>query len=317
VNLPEANLPRSPQSLDAAPHVHVGVYRDPDRFLVLSIDGSPAVLLSTADGKPTVTDVDDPKRAEAKETEHKKGALELAVNIGDIEVVRGQQADVTLGGDLAVKVGAKTVVRGEIKVKSGKINVQSKDFDIQKGTISFVGDDPGDPQVNVTAEWTAPDGTHVFADYVGPVKTGKLTLRSEPSRPKDEIVSLILFGTADGSQSTPYAQPSPNTGVEAGTAVGGLATAGLSKGLDQLTGMNVQAKIDTSDSSNPRPEIEVQIAKALSVIFTVVIVEPPPGTNPDRTYLTLDWRFAAQWSLESTVGDEGSTFADMVWQHRY
>jgi translocation and assembly module TamB len=157
----------------------------------------------------------------------------------------------------------------------------------------------------------------VLANYVGPVKTGKVTLSSEPPRPKNEIVQLILFGTADGSEATPYASKSPSTGTEAGTAVGGLATDGLSKGLDQLTGMDISAKVDTSDSSSPKADIELQVAKDISIQLAYVIVQPPPGDNPDLVYATIDWRFVRNWSLETTFGDAGSTFANMVWQYRY
>jgi translocation and assembly module TamB len=170
--------------------------------------------------------------------------------------------------------------------------------------------------IKVTAGWTAEDGTRVFADYVGPLKTGKVTLRSEPARPKNEIVALILFGTADGSQATPYATPQPDVGTRAGTTVGGFATAGLSKGLDKLTGMDITAKIDTSQQ-NPRPEVEVQIAKDISLQLAFVLGQPPPGTNPDTTYATIDWRFMRSWSLETTFGNLGSSIADVVWQHRY
>jgi hypothetical protein len=157
----------------------------------------------------------------------------------------------------------------------------------------------------------------VLADYVGPAKTGKVNLSSEPPRPKNEIVQLILFGTADGSEATPYASKSPSTGTQTGTAVGGLATEGLSKGLDQLTGMNVTTKVDTSDSSAPRADVELQVAKDISLELAYVIVQPPPGDNPDLVYATVDWRFFGNWALETTFGDAGSTFADMVWRYRY
>jgi translocation and assembly module TamB len=208
-----------------------------------------------------------------------------------------------------------TEVTGQIRLLGGKLDVQGKSFEIETGTVTFVGD-PGNPLIKVTAGWTAEDGTRVFADYVGPLKTGKVTLRSEPARPKNEIVALILFGTADGSQATPYATPQPDVATRAGTTVGGMATAGLSKGLDKLTGMDITTKIDTSQQ-NPRPEVEVQVAKDISLQLAFVIGQPPPGTNPDTTYATIDWRFARSWSLETTFGDQGSSMADVVWQHRY
>src|SRR5208282_3164976 len=101
-------------------------------------------------------------------------------------------------------------------------------FEIERGTITFVGNDPGNPTVAVTAGWTAPDSTRVHADFIGPLKTGKVTLRSEPARPRSEILALILFGTATGSTMTPYTQAQPDGLTQAGTAAGGFATPGLS-----------------------------------------------------------------------------------------
>ena len=48
------------------------------------------------------------------------------------------------------------------------------------GTVNFTGQPTDNPVVVATAAYDSPDGTKGFADFVGPVKTGKLTLRSEP-----------------------------------------------------------------------------------------------------------------------------------------
>jgi translocation and assembly module TamB len=329
VDMPASGIPRSPQKLGDTAGVHVGVYRTADRFVLLPRDTAPVATILTRNrevaGLPStraregeaVTRPQPGGPSPAAPANDKNSTLAVTVTLGDVTVTRGQQATIEAGGEIRANIADAVVVRGVVHMKSGKLDVQSKEFDIKRGTVSFVGTDPSDPEVNVTAEWTAPDGTQVFADYVGPVKTGKVDLRSEPPRPKNEIVSLILFGTADGSASTPYASKSPSTGTQAGTTVGGLATDGLSKGLDQLTGMNVTTKIDTSDSANPRPEVEVQIARDVSLEFAFVIGTPPPGQNPDTTFATIDWRFARNWSLATTFGDEGSTFADLVWAHRY
>ena len=43
----------------------------------------------------------------------------------------------------------------------------------------------------MTAKWKAPDDTWIYADFVGPVQTGKVNLRSDPPRSREEILSLI------------------------------------------------------------------------------------------------------------------------------
>ena len=146
-------------------------------------------------------------------------------------------------------------------------------------------------------------------------RQGHATVRN-PARPQNEIVALIAFGTADGSAATPYQPASTDPSMQAGTTVGGFATTGLSKGLDKLTGLDITAKIDTSQA-NPRPEVEVQIARNISLELAVVLGTPPPGTNQDTTYATVDWRFHRNWSLETTFGNEGSSIADVVWRRRY
>src|SRR5262249_53141347 len=150
-------------------------------------------------------------------------------------------------------------VSGQIRLTSGILQVQGKKFEIESGTVSFVGADPSNPLVVVVAGWTASDGTRVYADFKGPLKTGKVSLRSEPARPKDEILALILFGSADQSS---YGGGQAGNGAQAGgSAAGALATEGLSQGLDELTGLEIATKIDTSNAANPRPEVEVQIAR--------------------------------------------------------
>ena len=86
--------------------------------------------------------------------------------------------------------------------------------------------------------------------------------------------------------------------------------------LGQLGLGAVTANVDTTQAANPRPEVEVQIARDISVQIAVVLGQPPPGVNPDHTLLTIDWRFFSKWSLASTVGDAGPTIFDLLWQQR-
>ena len=211
--------------------------------------------------------------------------------------------------------GAKTTVTGQIRLKKGgKLDVQGRAFTIENGTVSFIDEDPSNPEVVVKASWTAPDATVVYATFTGPLKTGKVTLTSEPQLPNEEIVQLLLFGSADGKQAQ---SPSSSSQSSAVATAGGEAAQPLNHMLNQLGLGAVTAKVDTSDAANPKPEVEVEIAKDISVQLAVVLGQPPPGANPDRTLVTLDWRFLSRWSLATTVGDAGTTIFDLLWQRRY
>jgi autotransporter translocation and assembly factor TamB len=178
--------------------------------------------------------------------------------------------------------------------------------------VTFNGD-PQNPIVLVTASWLAPDGTLVFADYTGPLQTGKVTLRSEPTRPHNEIVSLLVFGTADGPSS---GGPGTDTQTKAIGAGAAYAAQPFNKAIDQATHLDIVTRVDTT-SQNPKPEVEVQIAKDVSAMVAVVLGVPSPGDNPDLYWLTLAWRLRAKWTLEAKVGDRGSSIIDLFWQHRY
>ncbi len=300
VEVPDAGVRLPPKSthdlqdLAADPHVHAGVYRAPGEFTVLPLEPPRKFVAPGA-------------RSRTK------------VRISDVEVQRGSDLRVRLEGELTVETGGdKPRVTGTIQLGSGFLEVQGKRFEIEKGTITFVGTSDN-PEVVVTAGWTAPEGTRVYADFLGPLKTGKLTLRSDPPHTNTEILSLILFGAIGGTEAplAPGATPIGVAGAGAMGIGGGIATQGLTRAIDDLTGLDITTRIDTSSSTNPRPEVEFRIARDISLSIAHVLGVPPPGTNPDKNYATLDWRFSRNWSIQSTFGDQGSSIVDLVWQHWY
>ena len=215
-------------------------------------------------------------------------------------------------------------VSGQIRLLRGTIYVQGKPFTIDKGTVTFVGDDPSNPQVILTAEWTASDAmqTRIYADFVGPLKTGKVTLRSDPVLPggQNDILALLLFGTTDQDPgaSSAVSDTSPFAGVAGGAAVQPInkALGGVNKALDKIgLAGGISTTIDTS-TATPRPEVAVQIARDISLQVAVVLAQVPGG-NPDNTLVTLNWHFLRKWSLAGTQGDAGTSIIDLIWQHRY
>jgi hypothetical protein len=105
--------------------------------------------------------------------------------------------------------------------------------------------------------------------------------------------------------------------VKAVGMAGGYVTEGLNKAFSGITAVDISTRVDTSDSNSPRPELAVQISKTVSARLSYKLGVPGPGENPDRTELSLDWRFIRNWSLVAVVGDQGSTSIDMVWRKRY
>jgi translocation and assembly module TamB len=299
------DIPHTPKSgiqdLDEEnPTIVVGTYRDASSFVRLPLDAAEAEKAAPPPSSLRVVDVD--------------------VKLKDAVVKYGKIARVELSGNPKVHIqgGAPPAVTGQIVIKRGKVDVQGKKFDVEKGTLTFQEADATNPVLIATAGWTAEDETHIYADFVGPVKTGKVTLRSEPARPRNEILSILLFGTADGPNAAPPppGQASNGTTKAAASLGGGFATRGLNEALDDLGGMEVTARIDSTRPNNPAPELEIQLSRRVSLAFQHVLGNPPIS-DPDTNLATIDWRFLRRWSLQTTFGDRGKAQIDAVWQKRY
>jgi translocation and assembly module TamB len=252
--------------------------------------------------------------AAAAEGEPVRG-LRVRIRLGPSVVVqRGQQVEARLTGEIQqLSENGQSRMTGRIEVKGGTLDVQGKTFEIERGLVTFDGDDPSNPTVTATARWDSPAGYAVYADYAGTAKDGSLKLRSEPPLTQDEVTSLILFGSPDG---TVGGGGGDNNAAMAIGVAGGTAAKGLNQALSRFTNLDVSARIDTSTGS-ARPEIVVQVSPRVTARITRAVGEPAPGQSPDRTFLTLEFRLRRAWSLLTRLGDRGASTVDLIWRKRY
>jgi translocation and assembly module TamB len=290
IELPEAP-PQGIQELDKNPHVRVGFRRSDDKFATVPLQP-----------------IEQPK-----ETGEAPTTTTVLVNLGSVRVIKGQQAEVALGGKLLITQGGRLDVRGQIEARHGTLDISGKEFEIERATVAFTGGEPSNPTINAVARYDAPAGYVVYAEYTGTAQAGKLRLSSEPPLSQDEILTLLLFGTPDGSFGGGGNSDSLSTAV---SVAGGTAAKGLNRALSEVTDLDVSARIDTSTGA-PRPELVVQLTPRVAARVTQAIGEPTPGQSPDRTFLTVEFRFASAWSLSTMVGDRGASALDLVWRNRY
>jgi len=227
-------------------------------------------------------------------------------------VQQGDGTKIQLGGRLQLVLGDPLMIEGQIKVASGKLDVSGKQFEIESGVVTFSGE-PSNPTIVATARWDAPDEDRhrVYAEATGTAAKLKVTLRSEPSLTRDQILSLLLTGSADGSLG---GGGGSNAATAVG-AVGGAATQGVNKALSNISNLDVSTRIDTS-TGTARPELVVQLSAKVSAQLTRSLGQIP-GQPPDMTFLTLDFLIKRNWSLSTLTGDRGASGVDLVWRKRY
>jgi translocation and assembly module TamB len=285
---------QSLQPLDEPDDIRVGVRRADGKFVPLLVQPLDPGAAEEAGGDPPQP-------------------LSIVVKLGsNVTVARGRSAQAQLTGQLTIESAVTTDVTGRIEVRGGKLDVQGKTFEVERGVITFAGSDPGNPTITATARWDAPDYT-VYAEYVGDVENGRIKLHSEPPLTQDEIASLLLFGSPDGS---PGGSGDPNTAALAVSVAGETAAKGLNEVLDDFTNLDVSARIDTTTGS-ARPELVVRVSPRVAAKVTRAIGEPAAGESPDRTFLTLELRLRRAWALSALFGDRGASALDLIWRRRY
>ena len=292
VHMPDTGS-QSLQDLEPANGVRVGTYQRDGGFVTLPLQP-------------------------LKETDPSKNDNPMTVNLNlgnQLYFGQGDTTTVQLGGKLKIVLGEPMTLTGQIQVVGGKLDVSGKQFQIESGIVTFTGE-PANPTIVATAVWDAADDEHhrVYAEASGTAADLKVNLRSEPPLTKDQVLSLIVTGTADGSLAG--GGSGGGTAATAVGAVGGAATQGLNKALSNISDLDVSTRIDTSTGS-ARPEIVIQLSAKVSAQITRALGDPPPGAPPDLTFLTLNFRLKRNWSLSTLVGDRGESGLDLVWRKRY
>jgi len=278
------------QNLDPAKGVRVGTRQRDGEFVTLP-------LQPLKEGNPAKNE----------------NPMTVDLNLGSqIWIQQGDSTKIQLGGRLRLVLGDPLTVEGQIQVRSGKLDVSGKEFEIESGVVTFSGE-PANPTIVATARWDAPDDDRhrVYADASGTAEKLKITLRSEPPLTQDQILSLLLTGSADGS----LGGGGGNNAETAVGVVGGTATQGLNKALSRISALDVSTRIDTSTGS-ARPELVVQLSAKVSAKLTRALGQTP-GQPPDMTFLTLDFVIKRNWSLSTLAGDRGASGIDLVWRKRY
>jgi autotransporter translocation and assembly factor TamB len=153
-------------------------------------------------------------------------------------------------------------------------------------------------------------------EFAGPLKTGKLTLRSEPPYSKNEILSVLLFGRPDPNQATGGGKADKTGDASGATAVGsGFIAGDLNHVLSEID-ENLDIETDTLSGNRTR----TKLGRSFFDRRLKVQVGIAPGRTyrePDTTYLFLNWQFIPKWSLVVTRGNRGTSILDVLFQHRY
>jgi translocation and assembly module TamB len=293
---------------------------DPDETIAIGIrrkDGSLAPAVDRPGGRTrtAAAEIAAATAASGGTDPEENRIARFTVSLGDDVALEGRGVRLVLGGRTVVDIADEVAIAGQITLRQGgTIDVQGRKFVVDHGTVTFVSrDHPSDPIVIAAAYWDAPDRTRIWVEFNGPLKTGKLTLRSEPAFSKNEILSILLFGRPDPNQAK--AGDAQSSDAQRATNVGaGAVASGLNKALSDLD-EDFELEQDTTSANRTRTKLGYRLRRNLKV--QLGYASGFSQREPDTTYLFLEWQFIPQWSLVGTRGDRGTSILDLLFQHRY
>jgi translocation and assembly module TamB len=227
---------------------------------------------------------------------------DLTIDIPSQMFVRGRGLDSDWEGRLRVQGTVEEPrVSGTLTLRRGSFELLDRRFDLRHGTISFTGQTPPSPMLDIEAVAQAEDITAVVR-ITGEATAPEVELDSEPALPEDEIVARLLFNR-DTSEL------GPGDAIKLAAAIntlrgGGIGLVGQARealGLDTLgvSGDGVEdARVRAGKYLNDKVYVEVGKGTAEDSEDARVQVEILPNLSLDveadaqaESGIGLKWRF--------------------------
>jgi translocation and assembly module TamB len=235
-------------------------------------------------------------------------ALDVIARIPGRAFLRGRGLDSEWRGKLNVKgTVSKPDITGKLSVVRGGLDVIGKRFDVDNGTVTFIGGGDIDPDLDFTATGSAADITaHIHV--TGRVSAPKLELSSDSGLPQDEVMSRILFGKGSGGLS-------PLQAAQLAQSASGLLGLGGGGGfLDKLRGGTGLDVLTVESTGTEAGDSTVEAGKYIS---DDVFLKVEQGLTPDSRKVGVEVRVLPQINVEGDVGGQGDGEVGVNWRYDY
>ena len=203
--------------------------------------------------------------------------------------------DITLGGTLdAMRIG------GRLDVVRGGYEFAGRRFDLDRGTIRFLGASPPDPVVDIQANANI-QSIAATIKVVGTASKPEITFTSVPALPQEELLSRLLFGTSITNLSAPEA-------LQLAAAVASLRGGG--GGLDPINAVRRAIGLDRlrilPADATTGSKTALAAGKYISRRAYIEVISDGQGYSATRVEFQVT-RWLSLLSTISTIGRQSAT----------
>jgi translocation and assembly module TamB len=161
--------------------------------------------------------------------------LDLGVKADNRLAVTGLGITSEWGADLRIGgLVTEPRITGRADLVRGSYDFAGRRFDLERGTIRFLGEAPVNPVLDIVAEGRV-QGLNANIRVTGRGQRPEISFTSTPQLPQDELLSRLLFGTSITNLSAPEA-------LQLAAAVASLNDSG--GGLDPINAVRAATGLD-------------------------------------------------------------------------
>lgn len=204
---------------------------------------------------------------------------------------------------LGVKDGAPSL-SGQVELPRGTVGIMGSSFDLTGGTLSFLGADYANPQLDIKAVRHTGAYGDVAAAISGSVDEMAIAFQSDDYPDQTDIVSILLFGK-------PASELAESEG-QAGAAM-------LTSALAMAAGNSVSRAFGASFLRQVEFDGEaVRVGLPLSDKTLLSLERHMTTDDEDNVFaVSLEWLITRRMYAEMVTGDKGQSSADVYMRWRF
>jgi autotransporter translocation and assembly factor TamB len=236
----------------------------------------------------------------------KNASLDLVLRAQRNVWIRHPDLVAELSGDVRAskKPEHDVDLTGRLDIVRGRINFQSRRFQLAKGTVQFTGGGKINPSLDILAEYKLPE-YRVEIAVAGTTEKPTLTLTSTPRLEQADILAVLLFGrpinTLNKNEQGSVQQSALN--ITSGFVAGSIA-----KSVSGALGLDSLGDVDVSGG-------KVGFSRYVGAKTYVSASQQVSAEHGQE--ISLEYQIVPDWKVGTSATSKGASGIDIIWHKRY
>jgi translocation and assembly module TamB len=276
-----------------------------------ALDPHPGIRIGTGEERPEKIE-----KVKKGEGDGEDSGLDLRLHVQAPRNLWVESADAKIeaGADLTLSVAeGKTEISGKVTTRSGQADVLGRRFELARGQISWAGDPPANPKLDITATHeNSREQVKVKVTITGDAQKPRIDLSSEPPLDDQEIAILL----ATGRRELKRGSGGVASGGSAASLIGSFAADRLRKTISSKLPLDVlQFEMGEEGIQSSRLEAGTYVTDDIYVGYRRNFGADLERENGNE--VRIEYELGKGVTVESQYGDAEKGGLDVVYSKEY